>query len=117
MIEKRTWEELQDIGLLWWINRALHLFGWSIVMSFDDKGKLVEVYPAKVKFRGFDEKTEENGYIRLTNYLNKNSGRLAKEITIADTMPVLTKPEYKPYTTKEVIENGKAVDCVIVNNK
>jgi len=99
MIEKRTWEELQDVGLLWWINRALHLFGWSIVFCYDERGKLLDVYPAKVKFRGFDDKTEEDGYLRLTNYMSKNGGRLVKDITMPDNiMPTLVKPEYKPVT-------------------
>ena len=80
MIEKRTWQEFQDIGLLWWVNRGLHLFGWSIVMTFDAEGKLVNVCPAKVKFRGFEPEIEDDGYKRLTEYLAKNSQKLVKDI-------------------------------------
>ena len=39
MIEKRSWAEFQDAGLIWWVNRALHLFGWALVVE-TDKGEI-----------------------------------------------------------------------------
>tara|TARA_R110000851_G_scaffold208210_1_gene360573 strand:+ start:152 stop:391 length:240 start_codon:yes stop_codon:yes gene_type:complete len=61
MIKKRTWAEFREIGLLWWINRLLHTFGWAI--CFDpDSG---ECYPARCKFRGFDEKSEDEGFAKM----------------------------------------------------
>ena len=48
MVTKKSWEEFRSTGLLWWINMILHTFGWAICYEFDD-GKIVEVYPARVK--------------------------------------------------------------------
>jgi len=80
MVQRKTWEEFRKIGMLWWINRMLHMFGWAIVFDFDDKsGKVKEVYPARVKFRGFDEKTETEGFIKVSEYLKKNIDKVHQE--------------------------------------
>ena len=80
MIVRKTWKEFQDIGLLWWINRTLHLFGWALVYEMDDaNGSIKEVYPARVKFRGFNVHTEERGYTALTQYLKTEVDALDKE--------------------------------------
>ena len=70
-MERKTWDEFSKTGLLWWINRTLHLFGWAIVFQHDNN-KIVEVYPAKVNYRGFSEGSETVGFTRLTNYLKDN---------------------------------------------
>lgn len=80
MIEKRTWKEFQDAGLLWWVNRGLHLFGWSIIFIQNENNEITEVYPARVKFRGFNEDSEERGYQRLTNCMNETMPELLKEV-------------------------------------
>ena len=36
----RTWKEFLDNGLLWWINRGLHLFGWAIVVVEEADGSI-----------------------------------------------------------------------------
>lgn len=41
----------------------LHTFGWAIVYNIDDNGN-TEVYPARVKFRGFNEHSNTNGYMK-----------------------------------------------------
>jgi hypothetical protein len=79
MIEKKTWAEFKDAKLLWWVNRSLHLFGWAIVLTVEDDGSVSDVYPARVKFRGFGEKQEEAGFIGLTEYLKTNVEALDKE--------------------------------------
>lgn len=79
MVAKKTWKEFRETGLLWWINMILHTFGWAIVVSIDDNGNMVEVYPARVKFRGFGGKSNDEGYIKVTEYLNKESKALLKE--------------------------------------
>jgi hypothetical protein len=79
MIEKKTWKEFQDAGLLWWINTILHMFGWAIVVGFN-QGEIVEVFPARVKFRGFDEATNSTGYEKVTEYLQKEVDVLLKEV-------------------------------------
>lgn len=78
MIEKRTWEEFQSTKLLWFINTILHLFGWAIVLQFDECKEAIG-YPARVKFRGFSEKDNTQGYIELTKYLKENADILLKE--------------------------------------
>jgi hypothetical protein len=34
-IQKATWKEFRRSGLLWWINRSLHLFGWAIAVEVE----------------------------------------------------------------------------------
>jgi len=79
MIKQRTWKEFRDSKLLWVVNRTLHLFGWAIVFNFNDAGEIVEVFPARVKFRGFDEKSETDGFIGLSKYLEENITEIRKE--------------------------------------
>lgn len=79
MISKKTWKEFRDVGMLWWINMILHTFGWALVYEFDDNGKIAEVYPARVKFRGFDSKTNDKGYQTVSKYLKENAEELEKE--------------------------------------
>lgn len=79
MITEKTWIEFRDLGMLWWINMILHTFGWAIIYVIEDDGSISKVYPARVKFRGFNEKTNIEGYIRISQYLNDNSGELLKE--------------------------------------
>ena len=79
MITKKTWKEFRKTGLLWWINAQLHVFGWSIIYDFGEDGGLKEVYPARVKFRGFDELTNTTGFINVNRYLKENILELDKE--------------------------------------
>ena len=79
MLEKKSWEEFRDSGLLWWINRTLHLFGWAIVVEVTDNGNLAAVYPARCKFRGFGEECESEGFKQLTEYLSENAPELLEE--------------------------------------
>lgn len=78
MIDKKTWKEFRDSGLLWWINTMLHTFGWAIVFDFED-GEIKSVYPARVKFRGFGENQVEEGYIKVSEYLKNNANELLEE--------------------------------------
>lgn len=77
MVEKRTWEEFRNIKLLWWINRTLHLFGWAIVYQVESDGTISDVYPARVKFRGFEDESEE--FIGLTKYIQSEIDNLVDE--------------------------------------
>lgn len=79
MIEKKTWKEFQDAKLLWWVNRLLHTFGWALVLDVEADGEIYSVYPARVKFRGFDEKSETAGFIGLTEHLRTTVDQLADE--------------------------------------
>lgn len=79
MVTKKSWEEFRNCGLLWWINMILHTFGWAIIVNVDVKGEINDVYPARVRFRGFDEKSNTDGYIKVSDYLNANSKELLEE--------------------------------------
>ena len=80
MITKKNWQEFRETGLLLFINQILHVFGWAIVFDFDDEtGDLKEVYPARVKFRGFDDKSVGESYQKITSYLSDNIKELKEE--------------------------------------
>lgn len=75
MIEKKSWEEFRETGLFWFINTILHMFGWALV--YEPENKIV--YPARCKFRGFDERTNTEGYRKVSQYLKDNIDELLKE--------------------------------------
>lgn len=80
MVNKKTWEEFRKSGMLWWINMILHTFGWAIVIQLAESGEIEEVYPARVKFRGFESSINDNGYISVTKFLKENIEDLEKEL-------------------------------------
>ena len=78
MISKKSWEEFRNSGLLWWINMILHTFGWAIVVKMEED-KVVDIYPARVKYRGFGEKNNTEGYIKVSKYIKENADELLEE--------------------------------------
>lgn len=80
MVDKKGWEEFRSTGLLMIINQFLHVFGWAIVYEFDDNGDFDKAYPARVKFRGFDNNSVSENYKKITEYMANNSEELKKEI-------------------------------------
>ena len=78
MVTRKSWEEFRESGLFWFINSILHVFGWAIVMTIDDD-KVIDVYPARVKFRGFTEERNTIGYKDVTKYLKENINDLVEE--------------------------------------
>lgn len=79
MVTKKTWKEFRESGFLWWINMILHTFGWAIVVDVDDNGEITDAYPARVKFRGFGEKNNTEGYIKVSQYMKENVSDLLEE--------------------------------------
>lgn len=79
MVDKKTWKAFREAGLLWWINMILHTFGWAIVVEVEDNGEISNAYPARVKFRGFDEIHSTEGYIKVSEYLKSNAEQLEIE--------------------------------------
>ena len=79
MATENTWKEFRESGFLWWINMILHTFGWAIVVDMDDNGEVTSAYPARVKFRGFDEKNNTEGYIKVSQYMKENAPDLLDE--------------------------------------
>lgn len=54
MVNKTSWQEFKDSGMLWWINMILHTFGLAVVLDMED-GEVKEAY----------------GYIKVSEYMNK----------------------------------------------
>ena len=79
MITRKSWKEFRESGLLFITNQFLHIFGYALVYSFDDNGEIEEVYPARVKFRGFGEKQIEEGYQKISKYMMDNAVELEEE--------------------------------------
>lgn len=79
MVDRKTWKDFQEAKLLWWVNMILHTFGWAIVLVQEEDGSVSEAFPARVKFRGFNEESNTEGYIGLTNYLKQNIDKLTEE--------------------------------------
>lgn len=89
MVDERSWDEFRQSGLLWWINRTLHLFGWAIVVEMNDDGQHVNrAFPARCKFRGFAADSETRGFEKLTNYINDESKSLLADLK--DAKPEIT---------------------------
>lgn len=78
MNEKKTWKEFKDTGLLWLINSLLHLFGWAICLEVNE-GVVTDVFPARVKFRGFSESDNTEGYKKISQYMRDNAEALSQE--------------------------------------
>jgi hypothetical protein len=76
MIKKSSWETFRKAGMLWLVNRILHIFGWVIVTELNKKGKVIKVYPARCKFRGFCRDAEDRGFINVSRFMVKNAKRL-----------------------------------------
>ena len=85
MVTEKAWEEFREIGLLWWINSILHMFGWALTYEYETydeetgTGIIKRVYPARVKYRGFDEAINTDGYKKVAKYLKNNINILEKE--------------------------------------
>ncbi len=79
MIKKKTWREFQAHGLLWFVNTMLHVFGWAIVIEKNEFNNIVDVYPARVKFRGFNEETITKHSKSLTEYMATHAHKLLND--------------------------------------
>ncbi len=78
MITKKEWSEFRDTGLVLIINQILHIFWWALVFEIEN-GETKNVYPARVKFRGFDNKSIEESYRKLSKYMFDNAKELNDE--------------------------------------
>lgn len=76
---KKDWKDFQNTGLLWWINRILHTFGWAIVLIQEEDGSISSAYPARVSYRGFELIDEEEGYRKVSSFLKTEANQLSEE--------------------------------------
>lgn len=81
MARKISWTEFRNAGMLWFINCILHAFGFAIAVQYDEvTNEITDVYPLRVKYRGFPETSNDKGYQRLTHYLKNNIDDLVEEV-------------------------------------
>ena len=69
MTTKDNWKEFRDKGLLLYINQMLHVFGYAITMTFDDKKEITDVSPIKCDYSGFAEDDTAIAYRRIRYHM------------------------------------------------
>ena len=74
-VKEITGKEFRESGALWFINSMLHLFGMAITWDPETD----ELKANIVRFRGFDEKFNDSGYKKLSNYLKDNIVEIEKD--------------------------------------
>ena len=67
MLDRKSWDEFQASGLLWFVNSILHTFGWAIVVVMVDGEE--KVWPARTTLRGFDPLTEDGARLALSRWM------------------------------------------------
>ena len=77
-MKKKDWKEFRSTGLVLFINQILHVFGWAMVFEIEG-GEVKNVFPARVGFRGFDNKDTDEAYRNVSKYLKDNSEQLYDE--------------------------------------
>ncbi|MEZ2337660.1 hypothetical protein AB6735_18585 [Mucilaginibacter sp. RCC_168] len=78
MVTPKTWDEFRATGLFFLANQLLHVFGWALVMNIED-GKITSVFPARVKYRGFDDEAQTEQHIKIATYMAENGTVLLEE--------------------------------------
>lgn len=80
MLTKKEWSEFRNTGLVLIINQILHIFGWALVFEIENENdEIKNVYPARVKFRGFDNINTSMAYQKLSKYMLENAKELNAE--------------------------------------
>lgn len=81
VVTRKTWDDFRASGLLFYINTILHFMGWAIVVEVDTETKLVtNCYPARVKYRGWDEKSQNEEHAKVAQYLANTAPNFPEEI-------------------------------------
>jgi hypothetical protein len=78
MVTKKEWTDFRRTGLVLFINQVLHIFGWALVFEIEND-EVKNVYPARVKFRGFDEESTADAYKKISLYMADNANDLNAE--------------------------------------
>lgn len=106
MLDQKTWKEFQSTGLLWLVNTFLHTFGWTLMAQVDDDGNIIGGVPCRTDFRGFTTDINDEGYLKVTDWLKENIDMLEGDVES------LRKPVVEEATSEE---NGKSEDEDLVN--
>jgi hypothetical protein len=75
---EKSWDEFQQAGMLWFVNRILHVFGWVIILKYDEES-VPTVYPARTKWRGFNPEIEAEGYKKVSKWMAEHGDDLETE--------------------------------------
>lgn len=106
MLDQKTWEEFQSTGLLWLVNTFLHTFGWTLMAQVDDDGNIIGGVPCRTDFRGFTTDINDEGYLKVTDWLKENIDMLEGDVES------LRKPVIEEATSED---NCKSEDEDFVN--
>lgn len=106
MLDQKTWKEFQSTGLLWLVNTFLHIFGWTLMAQVDDDGNIIGGVPCRTDFRGFTTDINDEGYLKVTDWLKENIDMLEGDVES------LRKPIVEEATSEE---NGKSEDENLIN--
>jgi hypothetical protein len=82
MVDPKTWDDFRSTGLFLFINSILHAFGWAIVVEIDEDGRATKSFPARVRFRGFDEASQTEAHEKIAKYLASEAPQFPKEIDV-----------------------------------
>lgn len=77
---RHSWTEFREAGMLWFVNRMLHVFGWALVVEVDDAtDELRGAFPVRTEWRGFTPDREELGHTRVSEWMAKAGSAIAEE--------------------------------------
>jgi len=62
------------------INSFLHIFGWCIILEFEDDGTFTRAYPARTKWRGFSSDAMDRAYRNVTKLMKEDVDQLLKDV-------------------------------------
>lgn len=79
---EKSWDEFRNTGLVQITNQFLHIFGWALTYAKD--GDDLRVFPARVRYRGFDIGSQTRAYEKLQKYMIENAETLYKESDYED---------------------------------
>lgn len=79
MLEEKSWDEFRETGLVVFINKILHVFGWTLTFDVDEDNRVLKAYPSRTGFRGFDKETDDESYTKISRYMKENAANLLKE--------------------------------------
>lgn len=74
---EKSWDEFRNTGLVQITNQFLHIFGWALTYAKD--GDELRVFPARVRYRGFDVGSQTRAYEKLQKYMIENAETLYNE--------------------------------------
>ena len=57
----------------------LHTFGWVIAVETEDN-ETVNAFPVRVRYRGFNDKSNTEGYIKVSQYMKDKASELLNEV-------------------------------------